>query len=225
MHLRSEYQVGPDLKFLSNLDMMHLMERALRRAAIPYVLSEGYNPHIRLSMGTVLPVGLWGEKEYFDLELHPMPPELFMQKMNLVLPEAIRITTCQEIRSGAASLMKMVNAAAYAFRIDMEREKLAELRASILDQVEIRVQSRGKNKRQVKDLRSGIYYIDIIPENGTNLLEMMVSVNEPVNVRFDELAEVLSRWGVTAEQILDFWRRGNYIKQGERFFTPLEIQP
>jgi radical SAM-linked protein len=57
MRLRVEYSAGPELKFLANLDMMHLMERALRRAGIPYHLSEGFNPHIRLSMGTVLRLG------------------------------------------------------------------------------------------------------------------------------------------------------------------------
>ncbi|MDD3890543.1 MAG: TIGR03936 family radical SAM-associated protein, partial [Syntrophomonadaceae bacterium] len=74
MRLRAEYRIGPELKFLANLDMMNVIGRTLRRAAIPYALSEGFNPHIKLSLGTVLPVGLWGEKEYFDLEL-TMPVE------------------------------------------------------------------------------------------------------------------------------------------------------
>ena len=69
MRLRAEYRVGSDLRFLSSLGLMHMMERAFRRAEVPYALSEGFNPHIRLSMGTVLPVGIWGEHEYFDLEL------------------------------------------------------------------------------------------------------------------------------------------------------------
>jgi len=59
MLLRAEYSVGKNLQFLANLDMMHLMERSLRRAGIPCHLTEGFNPHIKLSMGTVLPVGLW----------------------------------------------------------------------------------------------------------------------------------------------------------------------
>ena len=63
MRIRAEYSIGPELRFLSNLETMHMMERALRRAGIPFALTEGFNPHIRLSMGTVLPVGLWGKKE------------------------------------------------------------------------------------------------------------------------------------------------------------------
>ena len=63
MRVRMEYRVGNDLKFLGNLDMMNLMSRALRRARIPFALSEGFNPHIKFSLGTVLPVGV-GEREY-----------------------------------------------------------------------------------------------------------------------------------------------------------------
>jgi len=69
MRIRAAYRVGEDLKFLGNLDMLNLMGRALRRADVPFALSEGFNPHIKLSLGTVLPVGVWGENEYFDLEL------------------------------------------------------------------------------------------------------------------------------------------------------------
>ena len=223
MNLRAEYRVGPDLKFLSNLDMMHLMERALRRAAVPYRLSEGFNPHIRLSMGTVLPVGLWGEKEYFDLELQTMALEDFQVRMNQVLPAGMQINYCQEILPGTPSLMKTVSAATYAFRIDLPATRLEDIKAEIMDQDEIKVQSRGKHKQQIKNIRPGLYHIEIMPANGANIMEIIVSVNEPVNIRFDELLEVLNRYGVDSQLILDFWRRGNYIKQGPNYLSPLEI--
>ncbi|MDD3895350.1 MAG: TIGR03936 family radical SAM-associated protein, partial [Syntrophomonadaceae bacterium] len=116
MKVRCEYCAGPELKFLSNLDMMHMMERALRRAEIPYALSEGFNPHIKLSMGTVLPVGLWGKNEYFDLELTKnVAPEWFVMQLNSVLPAYIKINRMIEIDSKEPALMKTVNAAGYSF--------------------------------------------------------------------------------------------------------------
>jgi radical SAM-linked protein len=223
MHLRAEYRVGPELKFLANLDMMHLMERTLRRAAIPYLLSEGFNPHIRLSMGTVLPVGLWGEREYFDLELRAMHLEDFMRRMNQALPSGMEIHSVQEYPTGTPSLMKMVNAAEYAFLIRTDGLNLGLITAQIMEQGELWVQSRGKNKLLQKDLRPGIYSLEVQSQAGADVINCKVSVNEPVNVRFDEILEVLNRWGVGLELILDFWRRGNYIKQGDRFYTPLEI--
>ena len=85
MRLRAEYRVGRNLQFLANLDMMHLMERTLRRAAIPCQLTEGFKPSYQTIHGYDLPVGVWGENEYFDLDLEEMEPEEFKTKMNAVL--------------------------------------------------------------------------------------------------------------------------------------------
>ena len=221
MRLRAQYSVGPELKFLANLDMMHLMERTLRRAQIPYLLSEGFNPHIRMSMGTILPVGLWGEKEYFDLELKTMPTADFVTAMNNALPPGMRIKLCQEISPAVPSLMKMVNAADYAFMIKKSGLDWGGIAVKILDQKEISVQSRGKNKSVYKDLRPGIYGITIEEADQVEIINIMVSVNEPLNVRFDELLDVLTGNGVDKELMLDFWRRGNYIKRADKFSAPL----
>lgn len=221
MRLRAQYRVGPELKFLANLDMMHLMERALRRAQIPYLLSEGFNPHIRLSMGTVLPVGLWGEKEYFDLELKNMPVGDFMTAMNKVLPPGMHIEFCREIPSVTPSLMKVVNAADYSFMIKNSGLVLENIVARILDQQEILVQSRGKNKSVYKDLRPGIFGITIEAADQYEIVNVMVSVNEPLNIRFDELLDVFTGNGITRDFMLDFWRRGNYIRQADKFSAPL----
>jgi radical SAM-linked protein len=223
MRLRTQYSVGPDLKFLANLDMMHLMERALRRAEIPYLLSEGFNPHIRMSMGTILPVGLWGEKEYFDLELSSMSTVDFTIKMNNVLPPGMRIQFCQEISLAAPSLMKVINAADYAFKIKYSVPELEIIAARILEQPELSVQSRSKNKSVFKNLRPGIYRISIEPDNEAAIVNVMVSVNEPLNVRFDELLDMFSLNGIDRELMLDFWRQGNYIRQEVNFSSPLEI--
>jgi len=224
MRLRAEYSVGPDLKFLANLDMMHLMERTLRRARIPYLLSEGFNPHIRMSMGTILPVGLWGEKEYFDLELQSMSASEFMAAMNSALPPGMHINICREIPAGTPSLMKVVNAADYAFMIKKNDLEIGDITNRILDQGEILVQSRGKNKKQQKDLRPGIFGIVVEPQGEVEVISVQVSVNEPLNIRFDEILDVFVINGISKELMLDFWRRGNYIKKGDNFYSPMEVK-
>lgn len=222
MHMRVEYRVGPELKFLANLDMMRLMERAIRRAGIPVILSQGFNPHLKLSMGTVLPVGLWGEREYFDLELEPIEPAEFKTKLNAALPTGIMLSDCQEIDHDAPALMKIINAAEYAFLTGTNQLILEGAAQQIMDQDAILVQSRGKNKRRQKDLRAGLYSIRVEPGQDKRVLVLMVSVNEPLNVRFDEIMDMLAVYGLPADSFVDFWRRGNYIKRGDQFFTPLE---
>jgi len=222
MHMRVEYRVGPELKFLANLDMMRLVERAIRRAGIPCVLSQGFNPHLRLSMGTILPVGLWGEREYFDVELEPLPPAEFKSKMNDTLPAGIRLTDCREINSDAPALMKIINAAEYVFITRTERTLLESVAVRILAQDTVLVQNRGKNKQRQKDLRPGIYRLEVEPAQDRWALVIMVSVNEPLNIRFDEIMDMLVIYGLQPDDFLEFWRRGNYIKVDDHFMVPLE---
>ena len=221
MRLRVEYSVGSDLKFLANLDMMHLMERALRRAQIPYHLSEGFNPHIRLSMGTILPVGVWGKHEYFDLELAEMDPQEFMLSMNAVLPPAMTISDCRPIADQVASLMKVVNAADYTF-ILKSGLNLQAMITDLLSRDSLLVQSRGKNKNVQKQLRPGVYAMEIEKTGEQDLLTVMVSINDPVNIRYDELLALFIANGLNSADIVDIFRQGNYIKEGRNFYSPLK---
>lgn len=223
MLLRCEYHVDSDLRFLSNLDMMHLMERALRRAKIPYALSEGFNPHLKLSLGTVLPVGLWGLREYFDLELsQPMEPEEFINALNKALPPAMGLAQVRVIESHSPALMKIINSAAYRFVIDASPALLEQVRGELLAAPQLLVQSRGKKKEQNKDLRAGIFKIQVIETKDFVIMELWVSTGEPVNVRYDELSDLLRGHGIGLACIKDVYRSGNYIFDNAAFNTPLE---
>jgi radical SAM-linked protein len=223
MRLRAEYSVGSDLRFLSNLDMMNLMARALRRAQIPFALSEGFNPHIRLSMGTVLPVGLWGKREYFDLELErEMAAHDFIEHMNQALPPAIRINTCLSISTATPTLMNSINCACYSFIINAPVEQLATWKNQILSRNELIVKSRGKKKDLNKNLRSGILKIEVNRWQDFAIIDIWGSIGEPLNVRYDELKDMLVQTGIDKEAILDVYRSGNYIHENDKYYTPLE---
>lgn len=223
MLLRCEYHVDSDLRFLANLDMMHLMERALRRAKIPYALSEGFNPHVKMSMGTVLPVGLWGQREYFDLELaRPMEINDFIKQINQVLPPSMGLNSVLEIDDHSPALMKVVNSAAYSYVIDGDKTMAETTSRELLAASELLVRSRGKKKDQIKDLRAGIFKIEVNQDADFVIMVLWVSTGEPVNVRYDELADLLSQYGIASHNLRDVYRSGNYIRDNAVFYTPLE---
>ena len=224
MKIRCEYSVGPELKFLSNLDMMHMMERSLRRAGIPYAQSEGFNPHIKLSMGTVLPVGLWGAREYFDLELtKTLDINWFREQMNAVLPPYIIINRGIAIDSNEPSLMKTINAASYCFKI----QRISELEVNqLLDNVmklpDLIFTSRGKKKDVKKDLKPSIYKIAVKGLDDSVIIDLTVAIGEPVNVRFDELKDLLLWAGIKEDDMVDVYRKANYIIKAADYYSPLE---
>lgn len=223
MLLRCEYHVDSDLRFLSNLDMMHLMERSLRRANIPYALSEGFNPHLKLSLGTVLPVGLWGQREYFDLELKsPMDPVDFKARLDQNLPAAMGMNRVNIIDSQSPALMKVINSASYCFVLDAPLNRVEEISQELVTASQLTVRSRGKKKDQMKDLRPGIFKIKVNEIQEFVIMELWVGTGEPVNVRYDELIDLLEKHGIHQNSRKDVYRSGNYIYDNAAFNTPLE---
>ncbi|MCF0105085.1 MAG: TIGR03960 family B12-binding radical SAM protein [Eggerthellaceae bacterium] len=67
--IRISYKKPQRLAMISHRELTKAIERLVRRTGLPYVLSQGYNPHIKLSFGSALPVGVASECEIFDLQL------------------------------------------------------------------------------------------------------------------------------------------------------------
>ena len=80
--MRIKYVKRGRLAFLSHLETIRSVERVIRRADLPYAVTEGFNPHMKVSFGPALPVGAASECEYLDLRLREyLRPELALQRM------------------------------------------------------------------------------------------------------------------------------------------------
>lgn len=68
-YLRVKYEKLGRLRFLSHLEVVRCMMRAIRRAGLPYAVSQGFSPHMKASFSAALPVGCCGLDEYIDVQL------------------------------------------------------------------------------------------------------------------------------------------------------------
>jgi radical SAM-linked protein len=102
-----------DARYLSHRQVMDTLERVLRAAGVPTRYTEGYNPHIRLSMGPALGVGQEGLAEVFDVDCTAPVRPAHLDGMNRLLPEGLAITDARDLVPQAPSLGKMVSSARY----------------------------------------------------------------------------------------------------------------
>jgi radical SAM family uncharacterized protein len=102
-----------DARHLSHRQVMDALERAMRGGRVPVRYTEGYNPHIRLSMGPALGVGHEGEAELFDMDCTSQVRQQHLAAVNRLLPEGIEVIDAKPLLQGAPSLGKMVSAARY----------------------------------------------------------------------------------------------------------------
>ncbi|MDO4501657.1 MAG: TIGR03936 family radical SAM-associated protein [Coriobacteriia bacterium] len=73
--LRAVFAKRGRLAMLSHLEVAHALERAVRRADLPFAISQGFSPHMKIAFGAALPVGVGGDCEIFDLQLLERVPE------------------------------------------------------------------------------------------------------------------------------------------------------
>ncbi len=102
-----------DARFLSHRLLMDALERALRAAHLPVRYTEGFNPHVRLSMGGALAVGQEGLAEAFDVDCTAPLRPTHLEAVNRLLPDGVELYDAVALLPGAPSLGKLVAAARY----------------------------------------------------------------------------------------------------------------
>jgi radical SAM-linked protein len=111
-----------DARFLSHRNTMDVLERAIRAAGLPARYSEGFNPHMRLSMGPALALGLESLHEVFDVDGNAPFPADAVERIAAKLPEGLAILEVRELAAGEASLAKAVKGARYSVRLATEEQ-------------------------------------------------------------------------------------------------------
>ena len=114
--IRVEFSKIGVLKYLSHLELIFVIHRAIRRAGIKLYYSKGFNPKPEISFGPPLGVGISGLSEYFDMKVFP-PFDLYdnKDKLNLCLPEGININQMSPIPLDSQSLDSFISC--YEYRI------------------------------------------------------------------------------------------------------------
>jgi radical SAM-linked protein len=84
------------LKYISHLDLMRLLQRAMRRAGLPLKMTQGFSPHPKLSLQRALKLGLESEHEEASILLkEPLDAAEFKARLQRQLPQGLTIKNAQ----------------------------------------------------------------------------------------------------------------------------------
>src|SRR5262249_54516063 len=88
--VRLRFRKGGDLRLVSHHDLMRCFERMLRRAALPFRSTQGFNPKPRLVFALSLPLGVVGREEVVELELDgDLDPEEVRRRLAAQAPAGL----------------------------------------------------------------------------------------------------------------------------------------
>lgn len=194
-----KYSKTERMKFLSHLELIKVMERALRRAEVPLKFSQGYNPHPKIAFADPLAVGVSGEGEYLTIEVEEeMNMDSFKDKLNSHLPNGLKFLKCKYINSKTKALMSIVEYASYIVKCEIgqahEESELKTILKSFLGNDEILYEKvRKKKKNRIINVRELIKEIFILSIDGKELIfKMIVSTGSRGNLKPEIVIEKLA---------------------------------
>ncbi len=147
-------------RFTSHLDLHRAWGRLLRRAGLPLLYSQGFNPRPRIQLSTALPLGCTSEHELADIWLtEEIPCSEILERLQHSAPPGTRIIAVEQAALNEPALPRQIDAVSYIVQIDADLSE-EELSSTIHDLLLTKVLERER-RGKTYDLRPLIHELEI----------------------------------------------------------------
>ena len=153
--IRGVFEKTGRARFISHLDLVRTMQRAMKRSKIPVWYTQGFNPRIYLNFPLALSLGVESSVEIMDFEIiEKVPYDKLCDDINKVLPEGIRFL------SMASPVCKNKDVAFAEYEIEFYADGISgkdmnDALDSVMQMEKIEFEKHSKSK--------GIILVDIKP--------------------------------------------------------------
>lgn len=216
--VRMFYEKTGMAKFISHLDTVRCITRAMKRANVPIWYTEGFNPHAFLTFAMPLSLGFESYCETVDFRLtEDVDLAELTEKLNNALPVDI---TVKKIALPHMS-PNDIRWAEYKIIFNNPDELLLEKAHSILSADEILVEKKGKQgrKKVAKEvnIKEHIRTYELKEENDTLILKTVLASGTTTNINPMLLIGALTKDTNTDEQDVDIIKLKSYTENMEIF--------
>lgn len=183
IRVRLKFEKTGVLRLLSHRELMTHMMRAMNRAGIPLLYTQGFHPTPKTAFGPPLSVGMAGLNEYVDMEVTPLLTlSAIKDGLNATLGDGVRVSEAASIKMDEPSLQAFVTR--YVYDILYKDIPAIEEAMRKLDDAELMV-AREQGSLNIRPM---IAKAEII---GENTLRLVLEDQADKKVRLDEVAQAL----------------------------------
>jgi len=206
MRMIAAFEKSAQVRFVGHLDLMRAIHRALRRSGLPIRYSQGFNPHVLLSLASPLSVGVSGTQELMDV-----PPEgllsetYFLRTLGAAMPDSLPLLSARAVDDSHPKLMAMLKTASYeaAFAPSDAADAMEAAIPAFLARGEIPAIRRSKRGDTPCDIRPMLHGLSAVREGGRLRMDFRVSLTERETLKPDLLFSALAEQaGVTTPEPL-----------------------
>jgi radical SAM-linked protein len=115
---RFKFLKKAEYKYLSHLDIINIMIRAVARSGIKIKYDQGFNPKPKISFSNPTPLGVESLAEYCDITIiGEINENDFLNPVNAQLPEQLKIVDLKKVSEKIPSLMSDISVVLYSFKL------------------------------------------------------------------------------------------------------------
>lgn len=216
--MKIRLQFEKNIKYISHLDLMKAVQKILKRTGYPLKYSEGFNPHMILTIANPLPLGIVGKQEFLEFELKTDSISFgeLKEKLTQASPKGIvpvEIYTEDGVICKKFKNFNLTTNADYDIKIRTgDGEKIREF----FRRETLPVEKFSKGKTKIIDLKELIYRYDLQEtDDGINLFLNCACGNEK-NLNPLLIKKAMQDAGITLQAFLPT-RLGFYDAEGVGF--------
>ncbi|MGI6129689.1 MAG: TIGR03936 family radical SAM-associated protein [bacterium] len=225
MKIRIKLAKGQAVRFISHLDLVGAVEKAVRRAKLPVALSEGFTPRLKISFASALALGSTSEGEYADFELSEyVPAAEFRRRLNEQLPPAIEVLAAQPVASSSPALMSQVVAALYRVEGEMATSDQALAMNKwdkFLLQPEIIITKMTKKRTSQVNIKPLIIKAEFYPTGSVCHWRLLLSSGQQGNLRPEQLLQAFFDFADVAGEVKHIHRINLFVERFGQLVSPL----
>jgi radical SAM-linked protein len=199
-YVRVVYAKTELIKFISHHDEFRLWERTLRRADLPLLYKQGFNPQPHMQFASPLGVGITGDRELLDITLSPpVPLGELRSRLEGKLAPGVRLISIIELDKKPASVQSLLIGADYTILIyaapgEIEPAALEERIQEFLAQETIWRERERKGETYTYNLRPLVFelrYTGYDAANEEHRISLRVQQRAGATGRPDEVVDSL----------------------------------
>ena len=211
MEVRMSFQKTGMAKFISHLDTVRCITRAMKRANVPVWFTEGFNPHAFLTFAMPLSLGFESYCETVDFRLmEEVDLNELAERLNKALPVDITVKGIYVYETSPND----IRWAEYKIIFNNPDSLLLEQAENILSSEEIMVMKKAKQGRKKVDkevnIKEYIKSFELNEEDGKLILKTVLSSGTSININPMLLIGALTKDTETDEQDVDVIKVQSY---------------
>ena len=196
------------VKYLSQLEQIDFLRRAIKRTKLPVAYTNGFSPQIKASFGPAISVGYESDSEYADLYLTEKTDiEKIYNAFNDVLPEGYELKNVKNMPLRFPAIDRLVNVAEYLVKgINITQDEIDDF----LNQDKILISKIKKDKETIIDAKELIIEIKKVENDA---IKVLLRFFDGKNLKLDKILERLLNFRENEVKIL-YTKRNNLFIEG-----------